>query len=266
MINYDFPPKTEDYIHRIGRTGRAGAKGIAVTFMSPADGRHARSLTQVIIATAPRRALAHALAPLRPHALALGLSTTPIPTLAPTLAPNLAPPHLPSRPSRSCATPTKSSLPHSRPCLRRAAAAALAAARAAAERAAVATAAAAARAAVATAVAVVAAMAVAVVAATVVAVVAATVAVVAADTDASPGLHSRTAGEVVVLGSTSTRVYAWAWGQCEDVCLPCASPSGARPGRNIGAHMQTHNPPLIHSPSHKGGARSGGVQARLREA
>ena len=48
VINYDFPPKTEDYIHRIGRTGRAGAKGVAVTFMSPADGRQARPLIQIL--------------------------------------------------------------------------------------------------------------------------------------------------------------------------------------------------------------------------
>ena len=48
VINYDFPPKTEDYIHRIGRTGRAGAKGIACTFMSPADGRHARPLITIL--------------------------------------------------------------------------------------------------------------------------------------------------------------------------------------------------------------------------
>ena len=48
VINYDFPPKTEDYIHRIGRTGRAGAKGVAVTFMSPADGKHARLLITIL--------------------------------------------------------------------------------------------------------------------------------------------------------------------------------------------------------------------------
>ena len=29
VINYDFPSTCEDYVHRIGRTGRAGAKGIA---------------------------------------------------------------------------------------------------------------------------------------------------------------------------------------------------------------------------------------------
>ena len=43
VINYDFPPKVEDYIHRIGRTGRAGAKGVACTFMSPSDGHAGRS-------------------------------------------------------------------------------------------------------------------------------------------------------------------------------------------------------------------------------
>ena len=48
VINYDFPPKTEDYIHRIGRTGRAGAKGIAVTFMGAQDAKHAGALCQIM--------------------------------------------------------------------------------------------------------------------------------------------------------------------------------------------------------------------------
>lgn len=30
VVNYEMPQKIEDYIHRIGRTGRAGAKGYAV--------------------------------------------------------------------------------------------------------------------------------------------------------------------------------------------------------------------------------------------
>ena len=33
VINYDAPVSYEDYIHRIGRTGRAGKKGIALTFV-----------------------------------------------------------------------------------------------------------------------------------------------------------------------------------------------------------------------------------------
>merc|ERR1712048_612362 len=36
VANYDIPKTHEDYIHRIGRTGRAGNKGVAVTFF-PAD-------------------------------------------------------------------------------------------------------------------------------------------------------------------------------------------------------------------------------------
>ena len=33
VINYDMPASIEDYIHRIGRTGRAGKKGTALTFV-----------------------------------------------------------------------------------------------------------------------------------------------------------------------------------------------------------------------------------------
>ena len=34
VVNYEAPIQTEDYVHRIGRTGRAGAQGVAVTFLS----------------------------------------------------------------------------------------------------------------------------------------------------------------------------------------------------------------------------------------
>jgi ATP-dependent RNA helicase RhlE len=37
VINYDFPPQPEDYVHRIGRTGRARAIGDAVSFVTPDD-------------------------------------------------------------------------------------------------------------------------------------------------------------------------------------------------------------------------------------
>ena len=35
VINFDLPDMPEDYVHRIGRTGRAGAEGFAITFVSP---------------------------------------------------------------------------------------------------------------------------------------------------------------------------------------------------------------------------------------
>ncbi|WP_102275478.1 DEAD/DEAH box helicase [Cytobacillus massiliigabonensis] len=37
VINYDIPQDAESYVHRIGRTGRAGMKGLAITFYSSAD-------------------------------------------------------------------------------------------------------------------------------------------------------------------------------------------------------------------------------------
>src|SRR5213595_1980843 len=39
VFNFDVPFNAEDYVHRIGRTGRAGASGLAVTFVAPGDTR-----------------------------------------------------------------------------------------------------------------------------------------------------------------------------------------------------------------------------------
>ena len=49
VINYDFPKSTEDYIHRIGRTARAGAEGVAYTFISPAkDAKQVPDLIRIL--------------------------------------------------------------------------------------------------------------------------------------------------------------------------------------------------------------------------
>lgn len=48
VLNYTFPLTIEDYVHRIGRTGRAGKKGISHTFFQPADKSHAGELQQVM--------------------------------------------------------------------------------------------------------------------------------------------------------------------------------------------------------------------------
>ncbi|XP_010550696.1 PREDICTED: DEAD-box ATP-dependent RNA helicase 30 [Tarenaya hassleriana] len=48
VINYDFPTSLEDYIHRIGRTGRAGAKGMAFTFFTHDNARFARELIKIL--------------------------------------------------------------------------------------------------------------------------------------------------------------------------------------------------------------------------
>jgi len=44
VINFDLPKFHEDYVHRIGRTGRAGKSGIAISFASPDDGRHLQGI------------------------------------------------------------------------------------------------------------------------------------------------------------------------------------------------------------------------------
>ena len=48
MINIDYPLQTEDYVHRIGRTGRAGAGGTAYTFFTRENSRHAPKLIEVL--------------------------------------------------------------------------------------------------------------------------------------------------------------------------------------------------------------------------
>jgi superfamily II DNA/RNA helicase len=44
VINYDLPKVAEDYVHRIGRTGRAGAAGIAISFAAPDDGQQLKQI------------------------------------------------------------------------------------------------------------------------------------------------------------------------------------------------------------------------------
>jgi len=48
VVNYDFPMHPEDYVHRIGRTGRAHAVGDAISFATPDDGSSLRDLERFI--------------------------------------------------------------------------------------------------------------------------------------------------------------------------------------------------------------------------
>ena len=45
VINFDLPKQAEDYVHRIGRTGRAGASGVAVSLVSSRDGMLLRKIS-----------------------------------------------------------------------------------------------------------------------------------------------------------------------------------------------------------------------------
>src|SRR5438445_5060093 len=54
VINYDVPHHPEDYIHRIGRTGRAEATGDAFTLMVAEDSRHVNAIERFISQKIPR--------------------------------------------------------------------------------------------------------------------------------------------------------------------------------------------------------------------
>lgn len=48
VINYDMPDQNEDYVHRIGRTGRAGHKGVAVSFVLPDQYRDLKAIERLV--------------------------------------------------------------------------------------------------------------------------------------------------------------------------------------------------------------------------
>ncbi|HAK98702.1 MAG: ATP-dependent helicase [PS1 clade bacterium] len=48
VFNYDVPTHAEDYVHRIGRTGRAGRKGAAITLFSKEDGKYIDAIEKLI--------------------------------------------------------------------------------------------------------------------------------------------------------------------------------------------------------------------------
>ena len=54
VINYDMPESTDDYIHRIGRTGRVDKSGEALTFVTDADADKIRALEQLLNAPLER--------------------------------------------------------------------------------------------------------------------------------------------------------------------------------------------------------------------
>ena len=53
VVNYDLPTQPEDYVHRIGRTGRAGATGFAVSFVSPETADALRDIQKLLKRTIP---------------------------------------------------------------------------------------------------------------------------------------------------------------------------------------------------------------------
>jgi ATP-dependent RNA helicase RhlE len=56
-VNYELPNVPEDYVHRIGRTGRAGATGVAVSLVSPDEAGLLKDVEKLLRKTIPRAAL-----------------------------------------------------------------------------------------------------------------------------------------------------------------------------------------------------------------
>lgn len=48
VINFDYPNSSEDYIHRIGRTGRSDTTGTSYAFFTPSNFRQAKDLVSVL--------------------------------------------------------------------------------------------------------------------------------------------------------------------------------------------------------------------------
>lgn len=54
VINFDLPHVPEDYVHRIGRTGRAGATGLAISLVSGEESKQLRDIERLIKFAVPR--------------------------------------------------------------------------------------------------------------------------------------------------------------------------------------------------------------------
>lgn len=48
VVNYDMPVEAESYVHRVGRTGRAGAEGIAISFCTPTEKEELLAIEKII--------------------------------------------------------------------------------------------------------------------------------------------------------------------------------------------------------------------------
>lgn len=57
VVNFDLPHVPEDYVHRIGRTGRAGSEGEAVSLVSPEERKQLHAIERLIKRDLPKKAL-----------------------------------------------------------------------------------------------------------------------------------------------------------------------------------------------------------------
>ncbi len=90
VINYDLPHNAEDYVHRIGRTGRAGASGEAISLMTEDEARYLKDIEKLIGKTieqilVPGYSPGAAQVPdYRPPAVPAPVISRPVPVSSPT--------------------------------------------------------------------------------------------------------------------------------------------------------------------------------------
>jgi ATP-dependent RNA helicase RhlE len=103
VVNYDMPDVPENYVHRIGRTARAGAGGVAIAFCAPEEREELHAVEKLIRLRIPVKpvppGIAHpapAPATQRPPAPAQGHAQAPRPATPPA-APAAHPAHRPPR-------------------------------------------------------------------------------------------------------------------------------------------------------------------------
>jgi ATP-dependent RNA helicase RhlE len=60
VINYDLPMVTSDYVHRIGRTGRAGVDGVAISLVSPEEMPQLADIERLLSRSIPREPIPNA--------------------------------------------------------------------------------------------------------------------------------------------------------------------------------------------------------------
>ena len=68
VINYDIPAAPEDYVHRVGRTGRAGNQGQAISIVAPVDESSLRAIERLTCQTV-KRVSPHGFAGVQPVAV-----------------------------------------------------------------------------------------------------------------------------------------------------------------------------------------------------
>lgn len=77
VINFDIPHAPEDYVHRIGRTGRAGLAGDAISLAAPEEMKFLKDIEKLLKREIPRAARPVAAAKNAPHAAADPIFTQP---------------------------------------------------------------------------------------------------------------------------------------------------------------------------------------------